>query len=226
MPFEAYAGVGFGVIVVAGIYCLWLSSLPEDKVPRAFRRFSYLLTHKWLRGIALTVICVGLYGAASNLLDVIATRGPTSAWTTFTSVDGRFSASFPGPPTHTSKPPPTAGAGAVQIDTWRSSDKQSIYHVSYVDFPSGSLSNQDPKIAFDRSQSGVIADFTKGTLITSLDIRVDGHPGREFTFSTSNGVIITERICLVGDRLYNWVGLSAQPTNGNTFLHSFRLTSP
>jgi hypothetical protein len=225
MPFEAYVWVGSGVIVVAGICCLWLSSRPEDKVPRALRRLTYRRTQKWLRGIVLAALCVALFGAASQVLGVISTRGPTSAWTTFTSADGKFSASFPGRPTHTSKPPPTAGAGAVQIDTWRSADKQSIYQVSYVDFPSGSLSTQDPKIAFDRSQGGVIADFTKGSLITSLDIAVDGHPGREFTFS-SGSEIITERMCLVGDRLYNWVGLSAQPTNGNTFLHSFRLTSP
>ena len=162
--------------------------------------------------------------AAISLLFVAAcTAAP--AWVTYASADGRYSASFPGPPTHSAAPATgnASAIGSAAVDEWASSGN-SIFQVVYVDFAGGSPWT-DPRYAFDHAQANEVARFKDYPLASASDSTVDGYPGRALVFK-SDQATITEQFCLVGHRLNKWLALSRQPADETKFVDSFRITSP
>jgi hypothetical protein len=137
---------------------------------------------------------------------------PFSTWTKFTSADGRYEASFPGQPKYVQQ-------GDLHGDGWVTPACCGFFGVVWADIPG--LSASDPKSVYD-APGIVSADMT---LVSSRDILVAGHAGREYTMNGIHGIVI-ERVLIVGDRLFKWNAGGANGAALQAFLDSFQPTIP
>jgi hypothetical protein len=147
--------------------------------------------------------------------------GPGGDWAEFTSTEGRFSATFPGKPTVTSK----KGKDDVTTTCQVIREGGSItYSVNYTDFARPNL--LDPK-ALLRS---VADSFPRGT--RQKEVKLDGVDGVELvqTIEPRGGnpaVTLTFRVYFVQGRLYQVMVASAagvkEKVQVSRFLDSFKL---
>jgi hypothetical protein len=86
------------------------------------------------------------------------------------------------------------------------------------------MSGVNAKEAYDSTQSKAIAAGA-AALIDTEDIVLDRYPGREYT-ALAEGVTVTVRMYLVGDRLYKLDTNSPHPDASEiaAFFNSFQLT--
>ena len=94
---------------------------------------------------------------------------PFSKWVSFNSTDGRFTASLPGQPDHSSHPGTIAGSDVTtEVFAWPAGNAAVRFDISYVDYPAGSLSALRPETVFANIERGIT---TGGwTILASRDI--------------------------------------------------------
>ena len=130
------------------------------------------------------------------------------AWQTYTSTEGRFSASFPGEPSESNQ---TANTDLGEIVNYfiKHENGSTQYMVSYADYPVGTVTESDAK--------GVVADsFTKtfesspdiNTVVSKSEITVDGYPGMVGEIEYTSGNYVWYKQLLVGNRMYQMLATS------------------
>jgi hypothetical protein len=147
-----------------------------------------------------------------------------SGWITFTAPDGSFSVGLPSQPTASTQTVTTAN-GQLQLYSFQAgtADGQTVYGVSYADYPTAYVQAADHQAILDGAVNGFITT-SKGTLVQSHAIDVGGVPGRDLT-STVQGGSMHGRIYLSGTRLYQMTTASSDPSmpNADAFLASFAI---
>ena len=154
-----------------------------------------------------------------------------SAWTDFTSADGRFSVTVPGTFTEETQTIPT-GAGDIEMHIFTLDKGDAGYFVRYSDVPAELLAPGNTAALIDGSIQDAFGNVG-GSVESQKEITLDGHPGREatgsFSFEGEAGTL-KARAYLVDDRIY-MVFAGARGGQGNStdtdrFLDSFKLASP
>lgn len=142
-----------------------------------------------------------------------------ASWNEFSSETGRFAVSMPGTPkeeTETNKDGSTEHSFSLTSD-------DSAFLIHYSDIPDiEKLSKEEITKILDNAPND-FAKAAKAKLIGSKTVSLDGHPGKEFEFTVSEGVNGKGRVFLVEKRLYIVVGMATIPDNLQKFLDSFRL---
>jgi hypothetical protein len=154
-------------------------------------------------------------------------------WKTFSSAEGRFSASFPAPPSE-GEQPLTSTLGVVTIHTFIARTNAE-YGVSYADYLSP-IEGTDLLVPFLDAVRDSGVQGVKGRLLDEHDISFEQHPGRAYRVEFGGGYVMNVRIFVVENRLYLITASSygskapagvARAYEGfaTKFLDSFRLTS-
>jgi hypothetical protein len=138
-----------------------------------------------------------------------APSAPRTTAPTYTSAEGRYSASFPDQPTHSDD----------QYDWWASPDESVVLAVGWSDYPTGYFSTHDLTAAYDEKLRQLTTQSV--TVTASEDISVQGHPGREVSLDLGNGRSGTARMVFVDGRLYIALAVGATDADGKAFLDSF-----
>ncbi|HEY9295124.1 MAG TPA: hypothetical protein VIQ31_01890 [Phormidium sp.] len=142
-----------------------------------------------------------------------------ASWNEFSSSQGGFAVLMPGSPKEDTE---TNQDGSTEHSFSLTSDN-SAFLVHYSDIPDmEKLSKEEVTQLLDAAPN----DFAQGAnakLITTKSVSLNGHPGKEFEFTVSEGVKGKGRVYLVKQRLYIVVGMTTQPDNVQKFLDSFRL---
>lgn len=148
------------------------------------------------------------------------TQAQTS-WKEFSSSEGKFAVSMPGTPkqeTETDDEGLTSHSFTVEIQ-----NPDSAYLVTYYDVPEFAKATPEQ---IKELLDGTPDAFAKGgnaQLTRSESIILDGNPGREFEFTSTEGFSGKGRVYLVLDRLFLVVAIAPQRQNIERFLDSFRL---
>jgi hypothetical protein len=122
------------------------------------------------------------------------------SWVSFNSAVGRFSASFPQPPTDQVETVPSEH-GPYTTHLFVAKSAKSVFLIGWVDY--------DPAFDFN-PQSELDANrdnFIKGIpakLVSSKNVRINGYQSLEFTAETTNAIYIS-RVYIVGRRPYQLV---------------------
>jgi len=158
----------------------------------------------------MAIVAVGSYAISAryHANRGAAARAPTTAteaagqagpWVHFPSPDGRFSADFPGLPTHSDSPSPL---GAVEAQTWIFVNEPEAFYLGFADYPAGSIPSTESSTVLD----GAMAQLTAkpGRAMTSLTSgTVQGYPARFFHISIGDTELTTVgRAVLVDARIY------------------------
>ncbi|MBE9224472.1 hypothetical protein IQ264_03150 [Phormidium sp. LEGE 05292] len=142
-----------------------------------------------------------------------------ASWNEFSSEPGRFAVSMPGTPQEETE---TNEDGSTEHSFSLTSD-DSAFLIHYSDIPDiEKLSKEQITELLDNAPND-FAKAAKAKLITATTVSLDGHPGKEFEFTSSEGINGKGRVYLVKQRLYIVVGMTTQPDNLQRFLDSFRL---
>jgi hypothetical protein len=157
---------------------------------------------------------------------IVSNLQPEQSWVTYAAPDASFSVAFPGEPYEkisTVGGPDGLPTSGHEVG-WVASDRSHGYWLNYIDYPAGSMSGVNAKEAYDSTQSKAIAAGA-AALIDTEDIVLDRYPGREYT-ALAEGVTVTVRMYLVGDRLYKLDTNSPHPDASEiaAFFDSFQLT--
>lgn len=167
--------------------------------------------------VSMTILCA---------LSLAACGQP--AWRAFTSEKGGFTVSVPRVPTEQTNRVTTA-VGAVDMNLYVCEAGDVAYFVGYSDYPQSFVEQADVAGLLAGAMNGA-AGGVGGTIRSSRDISLEGHPGKEFKADAKiNGRDGTfeGRVFLVGNRLYQIfvVGLKhkASPAKIDQFLRSFTL---
>ena len=149
---------------------------------------------------------------------------PFSTWVSFTSPEGRLSASFPGQPDHSSLPVTIAGAKVTSESfEWTTGDNAMRFDIVYMDYPAGALSTLSPETIFADLEGTFTAS---GGKILASRVISGRYPGHEFTVSRHDEQT-TFRAWIAGDRAYQ-VGATGGSPDTAAFLDAFgsRLSNP
>jgi glucose/arabinose dehydrogenase len=103
---------------------------------------------------------------------------------------------------------------------------ESLFVVSYCDFPTGDLKNADLDKRLDQARDGAISS-ARGKKRSEEAIQLGAYPGREIVIEKDGEIVAKMRIYLAKNRLYQVMVLGAGPVFASkdtaTFLDSFRL---
>lgn len=140
----------------------------------------------------------------------------------FTSMDGRFSAFFPGAPTQTSQSIQLKNGETTTLYQFSANtgNNNTSYIVMYNDYAPDVVA-VGPEVLLQRTENGAVAGKT---LLSDQVINLRGVPGRAYTATDSNGYNYTVHEFLAGTRLYQ---LIVTTTKGSTatqldaFMNSF-----
>jgi hypothetical protein len=165
--------------------------------------------------LVLFVLLIMLGPAVKNLAAM-------NRWQTYTSHEGGYSVSLPGRPQEDFRRVPGQFKSVlVRYVAAQAPDGSGVYGVGYTDLPAAV---SDPYAPLQRMEA--IAAALKGRLVSSSDVTVDGHPGREYQVQRDRAVT-TLRAFVVGRRLYQLMVTSSTGDNGDgqrgRFMASFRL---
>jgi hypothetical protein len=193
----------------------------------------FSLAARRLAGLSLLAIAspVAVLTIPAILTPVIAQTQPSdldvSAWETFISEAGRFSAVFPGIPTeNVEEGNPAANAGASGEIMLENAETNSGYVVFYQDFPTvpDAISDEQVEMILAASRDGFVQD---NQVLSERDLELDGYRGKEIEVQMPEGYM-KARMYWVGSRLYFVVG--GAPTQADAiaqetdrFLDSFRV---
>ena len=144
-----------------------------------------------------------------------------TSWKEFSSSEGKFAVSMPGTPkqeTETDEDGLTSHSFTVELE-----NPNSAYLVTYYDVPEVAKATPEQ---IKELLDGTPDAFAKGgnaQLTRSQNIILDGNPGREFEFTSTEGFSGKGRVYLVEERLFLVVAIAPQSQNIQQFLDSFRL---
>src|SRR6476469_2248024 len=146
-----------------------------------------------------------------------------TAWTAFSSDEGGFSVLMPGVP-NPNKLTVNTTSGVAEANMFSLSDESlNEYIVAYSKYPKTDSKEVSTGKLFDKVRDGILL-VQHGKLLNEAAIALDGFSGRSIAVERSDGVIITARFYVVGDRFYQ-LSVNAK-TNGreaeatNRFLDS------
>lgn len=176
-------------------------------------------------------------GTLASLTDTpvpaAATAGPT--WQTFSSDEGAFSVLMPETPDEQIQTAPSQ-AGPFELHVFTATDEtsNSVYMVTYNDYPQVVLQDTDIETVLDNGRDGGLANM-QAQLVSEQSISLDGYPGRHIVFAIPDtripgGGAGVSRLYLVRHRFYQLLALGpkgqAAPADAEQFLNSFRLLEP
>lgn len=152
------------------------------------------------------------------------------SWETYTSTEGRFSASFPGEPSESNQ---TANTELGEIVNYfvKHEDGATQYMVSYADYPVGTMTGSD---AMDVLNDSFTKTFESSpdvnTVVDKNEITVEGYPAIEGEIEYTSGNYVWYRQLLVGERMYQMLATSLTADKDDLadeaekFHESFKLT--
>ena len=157
--------------------------------------------------------------------------GTKSVWKTFNPSGGRFSILMPGDPV----PLGTSfnvGGQEMQLQQFVSAQQndQVVYMAGWMDLPEGGIQAVELEGSLDSVRDG-FRKRLNGKLLQEFEMTLSGHPGRHFKMSArvdNRDYLITQRVYLQGDRLYQITTMVPQRLEGslqgsiNGFLKSFK----
>lgn len=150
-------------------------------------------------------------------------------WQALRDPKSRFAAQFPSKPKYSTQELDTA-AGKLTMHQWivEVDAGKRAFLLIYADFP-GPAAGADPKTVLDAARDGGVNNI-HGELVQETSIKIDGHPGREFTVRGKAGdttVVLRVRIYLVGSRLYQLQAVAEEglmnKKEADKFFASFKL---
>ncbi len=152
-------------------------------------------------------------------------------WQNFVDSKGKFSIMMPGNPTKTFGPYEVPGLPPSAMITFKTKDKNSVYLVIYVDYPSEFLKGLNLEEFYDNAREGGLSNVN-GILRGEQRIRLNKYIGREILATTSlekpNDTVIKNRIFLIKNRFYilSITSLRGQASviDHNKFFNSFHFT--
>ena len=146
-------------------------------------------------------------------------------WQTITSDEGGFSVSMPGKPIEEARDR-DAAAGLFAEHSYKVSNKDATYLLSYTDFPESMHNPPDELLKY----YGIVS--SGDTVVQDEQVTVQGNPGRVVELDALGGTYIWYKAVIVGKRLYA-LSVSAPTTSKEAiagdaqhFQESFRLLSP
>ena len=156
-------------------------------------------------------------------------------WSTFKTEDGKAQATLPGTPQLQSQTVPTPMGDVTMnmnmLDLSSSGGDNMMMGVITMIYPEAmrDSTNTSEKMAafFDKSMNGAAAN-TGGTVKSSNDFEMNGHPGREFSIEIMGGMaVIKMKMVMVGTTSYALQVISKGDKEDNeeakTFIDSFKL---
>lgn len=160
-----------------------------------------------IRAALLTVALVVCFSAAGSI--VMGQSGPPGVWRSpdanpdswkrFVSMEGRFTAVFPGSPRVSeqtiSLPPWNAVIHKTQLMSLAE------YGVIYSDYPKEIVDRTTADVLLDQGARGAVSEVNS-QLLSINPITVNGYPGRFMKERMPNGTIMQAKLVLVGQRLY------------------------
>ena len=162
-------------------------------------------------------------GLAAALLASAGARAQ-GAWREFTSPAGRFRVSMPGSPQHKQMDVRVPEGSAVQ-HLYTVVEGGTVYIASYADYPLAYVVRLGAQGVIDTDRNDFLKSMKAG-LDSERRMTIGGNPGREFRFSSPDGVRGVCSAYLVGSRIY--MLCSASRSSGaarqmDAFQDSFRL---
>jgi hypothetical protein len=147
-------------------------------------------------------------------------------WKVAVSKDGGFTVAMPGVPTEKKQHVKTA-TGQLNVTLLLAEGRNdSVFVVSYSDFPEAELKKGTLEKRLDHARDGAVSS-ARGKLRSEKTIELDGHPGREIAIENNGECIAKMRIYLVKNRLYQVMvlgnGMIFMTKDVGIFLDSFGL---
>jgi len=146
-------------------------------------------------------------------------------WQTITSDEGGFSVSMPGKPIEEARDR-DAAAGLFAEHSYKVSNKDATYLLSYTDFPESMHNPPDELLKY----YGIVS--SGDTVVQDKQVTVQGNPGRVVELDALGGTYIWYKAVIVGKRLYA-LSVSAPTTSKEAiagdaqhFQESFQLLRP
>jgi TonB family protein len=121
------------------------------------------------------------------------------SWKRFVSIEGRFTAVFPGSPKTSDETVSSSRFSFVAHKTQLTSLAE--YGVIYGDYPKAFIDRTPADVILDQGAKGGVAEVNS-QLLSISPITVNGYPGRFMKERMPNGTILQAKIVLVGQRLY------------------------
>jgi len=168
-----------------------------------------ILKHTTLTALILSVILLTIQPAVAK-------------WTTFSSPEGKFKASFPTTPAKSTETN-TSPVGDIESQTFASSANQLDFSVTYTDLPElALLFGGEDKILRDTKTR--LLEKVSGREVSWKDVSVNGYQGKELKYTVDDGRKIGRaRMFISGDRLYvlNATGPRSNKAEMERFWNSF-----
>jgi hypothetical protein len=149
-------------------------------------------------------------------------------WTTENVAAGGFSIMIPSPVEKLQKTEITPfGKQVRHFVRWKPSsfaiDKFKLFEVSYTDCPPSVLTDSMRLNAvLDSAAEMRKKDFSEVDIIQSQAIELNGYPGRAFFYDAPKGnTMVTVKICIAGNKLYDLVVIAKKNYSTNTELANF-----
>lgn len=166
----------------------------------------------------------------------ISCGGNTGQWAKHNVPEGGYSISMPADAKKTEKKEFTAfGKQTTHFLTWKPSsfaiDKFKLFQVSYTNCPANVMADSNlMNLMLDSAIDIRKRDFSESEIIQSENIELNGYPGRAFFYDAPKGnTIVTVKICIANNRLYDLVVISKKNYSTNTemgnFFNSFAVTN-
>jgi len=157
-----------------------------------------------------------------------------NAWSVESVADGGFTINIPTPIEKTQKTEVTPfGKQVRHFVRWKPSsfaiDKFKLFEVSYTNCnPAAIADSSNLNIMLDSAIEMRKRDFSEVDILESQAIELNGYPGRAFFYDAPKGnTMVTVKICIAGNRLYDLVVIAKKNystnTEASTFFNSFKL---
>jgi len=145
-------------------------------------------------------------------------------WFTLTSKEGNFSINFPSKPKELSFDRQTI-KGVIPYQMWTVERPDRAFNLTYIDIPD--ITPDDGEKLVDSTFASMAAERIGGKLLDEKDVKIGGHPGKEFTVEATNLVAHCRiRAYMVGVRQFTVQvvgGRERDQKEDLIFLDSFRL---
>lgn len=150
---------------------------------------------------------------------------PPAGWLKLTSEEGRFSVLMPGPDApkdqSATKTDPRLGPYTVHLFTKRA--EKGVFMAGWVDY--APTLNLDVQAEINANRDNFLKGV-KARLTSERAVRLDGHPGLEFT-AESDQAMFKSRVYVVGKRPYQLIAVTFKglddAANVDAFFSSFQL---
>jgi len=171
---------------------------------------------------------INFIGLLSFLIVLSSCSSNNEAWTKQNVPEGNFSINMPSEVKKTEKKEVTAfGTQVTHFITWKPSsfaiDKFKLFQVSYTDCPANIAADSNLlNVMLDSAIDMRKKDFTESEIIESQSIEINGYPGRAFFYDAPKGnTIVTVKICITGNKLYDLVVISKKNYSTNNEMNNF-----